>query len=125
MESKTRRENLASPSPRVRGSGRGPRAQLLEGFPVDWYVVKLWRGSKQPRPTHVLIGDEDITIWTPTMADGSAFPRERARKIAKLKANRNEKVTAIPKRLLAQYALEWILVEQAPRQFPLGRVTEL
>lgn len=82
---------------------------------MDWYVVKKYRGSKSPRPAHVLIGDEDITMWTPSMAEGTAFPRERAREIAKLKRTPNEIVKAVSKTKLNQIALEWFLEEQRIR----------
>jgi hypothetical protein len=79
---------------------------------VNWYVVMRGRKSKSPRPTHVLIGDEDMTIWTPGMAGGTAFPARRAREIAKLKRTPTELVRAIPKTKLDQIALEWYLEEQ-------------
>lgn len=82
---------------------------------MDWYVVKRGRNDVTKRPTHVLIGDEDITMWTPSMAEGTAFPRERAREIAKLKRTPNEMVKAVSKTKLNQIALEWFLEEQRIR----------
>lgn len=79
---------------------------------MDWYVVKRGHFDVTKRPTHVLIGDEDITMWTPSMADGTAFPAIRARQIAKLKRGRHEQAMAIPKTKLDQIALEWLLEEQ-------------
>lgn len=81
---------------------------------MDWYVVKYSQGKKIKRPVHVLNGNEDTTIWTPTFENGTPFTYSRARRIAKIKSHGN-KLAVINREELDRYTLEWYLEEQVSR----------